>query len=99
MFDAIGYYLATATNVVPFFKKMKRTSVCFPTCHPDSYSTSHFDLQASLFLGRQDSSLRRTAVLGCHQRGACPSCLVHFQREDQTVCGQREGDLQQGEVQ
>lgn len=58
-----------------------------------------YSLQASNFTRCQDSSCRGPAVLRCYQRGACSPRFVHVQRQDQTVCRQRQRNLQQGEVQ
>lgn len=55
--------------------------------------------QAPLFSGCQDPSSWGPAVLCCHQRRALSSRFIHIQRQDQTLCKQTEGDLQQGEVQ
>lgn len=55
--------------------------------------------QAPLFSGCEDSGSWGPSVLCCHQRRALSSRFIHIQRQDQTVCKQTEGDLQQGEVQ
>lgn len=70
-----------------------------PTQTKTKYDAFPQPPQTSLFSRCQDSSSWGPSVLCYYQRGALSSCFIHIQRQDQTVCRQTEGDLQQGEVQ